>query len=68
MVSIAVFCECLLGYSERRAEGSGKRLFLLPLIVSVSFFLIAEIDSPSTGLIRILPQNLESVSSSLGAD
>jgi hypothetical protein len=43
-------------------------LFLvLPLAVSVSFFLIADIDSPRQGLIRVEPQNLMSLSQSLHA-
>jgi hypothetical protein len=37
----------------------------LPLAVSISFFLIADIDSPRRGLIRVLPQNLVSISQSL---
>ena len=44
MAAIAVFCNLLLGYVSHK---SGSLLFLaLTLAVSVSFFLIAEIDSP----------------------
>jgi hypothetical protein len=35
--------------------------------VSISFFLIADIDSPRGGLIRVLPQNLMHLSQSLDA-
>jgi lipopolysaccharide export LptBFGC system permease protein LptF len=60
MVVIAIFCNMLLGYDSRR---SGTVLFLvLPLAVSISFFLIADIDSPRQGLIRVVPQNLLSLS------
>ena len=38
---------------------------MVPFLVSVAFFLIAEIDSPRTGVIRVLPQNLISLSQSL---
>ena len=63
MVSIAVCCNLLLGYGARR---HGALLFLiLPLAVSISFFLIADIDSPRRGLIRVQPQNLISLSQSL---
>lgn len=31
---------------------------IMPLIVSISFTLIADIDSPRNGLIRVKPQNL----------
>ena len=37
-----------------------KRLFL-PSIVVVAFFLIADIDSPRHGIIRVVPQNLEAL-------
>jgi hypothetical protein len=55
MALIAVSCNFLLGYGERRATWL---LFILPVIVSISFFLIADIDSPRAGMIRVLPQNL----------
>jgi hypothetical protein len=40
---------------------------VLPLLVSISFFLIADIDSPRGGLIRVQPQNLLSFAQSLKA-
>jgi hypothetical protein len=61
MASIAIYCDYLIGYTTRRPEGNGKRFFVLPLIVSTSFFLIADIDSPRGGVIRVHPHNLESV-------
>jgi hypothetical protein len=39
----------------------------LPLAVSISFFLIADIDSPRAGVIRIQPQNLYVLAESLKA-
>jgi hypothetical protein len=51
----------------RRAQKEGRLLFVLPLVVSVSFFLIADIDSPRSGLIRVQPQNLVSLAQSLQA-
>lgn len=38
---------------------------ILPLAVSISFFLIADIDSPRGGVIRIQPQNLYALAQSL---
>ena len=55
MGMIAIACNLLLGYGEHRTIWF---LLVLPVIVSISFFLIADIDSPRTGLIRNLPQNL----------
>jgi len=40
-------------------------LALLPLAVSMSFFLIADIDSPRGGIIRVNPQNLSILAQSL---
>ncbi|HLW89547.1 MAG TPA: hypothetical protein VKR57_13715 [Terriglobales bacterium] len=59
---IAVCCNLLLGYSASRMS---MLLMVLPLVASVSFFLIADIDSPRAGLIRVRPQNLASLSQSL---
>jgi hypothetical protein len=63
MIAIAIFCNLLIGYSAHR---KGIVLFLvLPLALSISFFLISDIDSPRGGVIRVRPQNLESLAQSL---
>jgi hypothetical protein len=65
MVAIAIFCNLLIGYTFHRR---GLRVILvLPLAVSISFFLIADIESPRHGLIRVVPQNLMALSDSLRA-
>jgi hypothetical protein len=65
MAAIAICCNLLIGYGVRRAQKESILLFVLPLVVSISFFLIADIDSPRAGLIRVQPQNLLSLSQSL---
>jgi hypothetical protein len=65
VIAIAVFCNLLVGYISH--ERPRFLLVVLPLAVSISFFLIAEIDSPRHGLIRVVPQNLISLSQSLNA-
>ncbi len=63
MVAIAVFGTLLIGVGAHRAN-----VFLtlaLPLVISVAFFLIADLDSPRRGLIRTRPLNLISLSGSL---
>jgi hypothetical protein len=65
MVAIAICCNILIGYSSRRIETKAPRYFVLPLIVAISFFLIADIDSPRGGVIRVHPQNLTSLAQSL---
>ena len=63
MTSIAVFCNVLIGYGSHETRRS--LLFILPLLVSLSFMLIADIDSPRGGLIRVKPRNLVSLAQSL---
>lgn len=57
MITIAIFCNILIGYI---AHHRGTLLFIvLPLVLSISFLLIADIDSPRGGLILVQPQNLK---------
>jgi hypothetical protein len=65
MIAIAICCNLLIGYGARRPEAKAIRLIVLPLVVSISFLLIADIDSPRGGIIRVKPQNLMSLSQSL---
>jgi|SRR5579872_642802 len=63
LVTISVFCNLLIGYGVRLKS---ELLFLiLPVVLSVSLFLIADIDSPRRGVIHIRAQNLESLAESL---
>ena len=64
---IAVFCNFLFGYTARHAERRYKLFLVLPLIVAISFFLIADLDSPRHGVIRVSPRNLMSLSRSMRA-
>jgi hypothetical protein len=66
MVAIAVCSNLLVGYGARRARTGLIQLLVLPLILSIAFFLIADIDSPRRGLIRLHPQNLTSFAQSFG--
>lgn len=63
MFLIAIFANLMLGYGIRHLQP--VLLVVLPLVVSISFFLIADIDSPRRGVIRVHPQNLESLRLSL---
>jgi hypothetical protein len=65
MAFIAVCANAMLGHSFRQSQRKKELLFVLPLILSVSFFLIADIDSPRRGFIHVSPQNLISLSYSL---
>jgi hypothetical protein len=63
MALMAISCNLLVGYSERRKGQS--LLFILPFVISVAFFLIADLDSPRGGAIRVHPQNLLAASQSM---
>jgi hypothetical protein len=65
MFAIAICCCVLIGYGARGAERKTALFLVLPLLVAISFFLIADIDSPRGGIIRVKPQNLESLAHSL---
>lgn len=63
LIMISIFCNLLIGYVAR---GKGAFLFLiLPITLSISLFLIADIDSPRGGVIRVQPQNLDRLAESL---
>ena len=63
VITISIFCNLLVGYV---AHGRSAFLFLiLPIALSISLFLIADIDSPVAGVIRVQPQNLQTLAESL---
>jgi hypothetical protein len=62
---IATVCNLLLGYRER---STGLLVLLVvPVVSSIAFFLIADIDSPRGGVIRVIPHNLIAVSQAMNA-
>jgi hypothetical protein len=65
MVAIAICSNALLGFGARDAQRESKLLLILPLVAATAFFLIADIDSPRGGPIRVHPQNLLNLASSL---
>ena len=61
---IAIAANLMVGYGARQR---GSLFFALPVVGSIAFMLVADIDSPRGGIIRILPQNLLALSQSLEA-
>lgn len=62
---ISIFCNILVGYS---AHDRSPRLFLvLPVVLCVTLFFIADMDKPRRGIIHVHPENLETLSVSLGS-
>jgi hypothetical protein len=65
MAVMAISCNALVGYGERR---KGELfLFVLPIVISLALFLIADLDSPHGGIIRVHPQNLLAALQSMGS-
>jgi len=67
MAAIAVCGNILVGFGARHFGYEAAFLLILPLALSISFFLIADIESPRGGLIRVNPENLISLADSLRA-
>ncbi len=66
MAAIALCSNILFGYRSRSGGRAGALALVLPLVVSIAFLLIADIDAPRHGLIHVNPQNLQSLAQSLG--
>jgi hypothetical protein len=64
LAAISVGCNLLIGYGAHRTS---FLFVVLPLAVSLSFFLIADVESPRGGVIRVQPQNLMKLSQTLRA-
>ena len=63
MATLGICCSLLIGYGSHK---KGILLFtVLPFLVSIAFVLIADIDSPRSGVIHVAPQNLISLAQSL---
>jgi hypothetical protein len=65
MIAIAICSNLLVGYGARSARAKSTLLFVLPLVLSISLLLLADIDSPRSGFIHVAPQNLVSRSQAL---
>lgn len=63
MILIAMGSNFMIGFGAHSTRPN--TLLILPLVVSTSFLLLADLDSPRGGLIQVAPHNLECVSRSL---
>jgi hypothetical protein len=64
LVLIALGANVTLGFGLKRFNAL---LLVVPLAASVSFFLIADIDSPRGGVVQVAPDNLNRLAKSLNA-
>ncbi len=62
MIVLSIGCCVLIGFGAQRRR---PLLSVFPFLIAVSFFFIADIDSPRRGIIHVPPQNLISLSQSL---
>jgi hypothetical protein len=58
MGTIATLCNLMFGLRASQLKTHQGMLLILPLVLSVAFLLIADIDSPRGGYIHVRPQNL----------
>ena len=58
---IAIFASIAVGFSAATFSANRTLFLSIPLVVSASFFLIADIDGPRHGIIKVLPVNLISL-------
>ncbi len=64
MVIIALCCNALIGFAARDVK-SRRPLVILPMVLAIAIILLADLDSPRGGIIRVRPMNLMSLDGSL---
>ena len=65
LIAIGLFANLLVGFATKPSRSGKLLLLVLPLVISISFFLISDMDSPRGGVIRVPPRDLISLSQSL---
>jgi hypothetical protein len=64
MGAIAICCNFLIGSAAHDAKAR-RPLIVLPIVLGIAFMLLADLDSPRGGIIRVHPQNLRSLQESI---
>jgi hypothetical protein len=65
MALIAILSNLVIGYGALQRDFLSIPPLVLPLVVSISLLLIADLDSPHGGVIQVVPHNLLSLADSL---
>ena len=65
MAAIAICANLIVGFGARNFKKNIALFMIFPFVIAISFFLIADIDSPRGGVIRIEPRNLLELKNSL---
>jgi hypothetical protein len=63
LAAIALGCNFLVGIGASKLTTKQGLMLVLPLVIALAFGLIADIDSPRGGLIRVSPQKLAGLES-----
>jgi hypothetical protein len=64
MWAIAICCNLMIGFYLRPKDPKSIR-FVMPVVIAVALLLIADIDAPRRGIIRVNPQNLISLTDAI---
>ncbi len=67
MTAIAICANLLVGFGARNFKKNIVLFMIFPFVIAVSFFLIADIDSPRSGVIRIEARNLITLKNALNS-
>ncbi|WP_370623160.1 hypothetical protein [Polynucleobacter sp. UK-Mo-2m-Kol15] len=67
MAAIAVGANILVGFGARNFKHNVGLFMIFPTMIAIAFFLIADIDSPRGGVIRIDPRNLIDLKQSISS-
>jgi hypothetical protein len=62
---IAIACNLLVGFVAKDVN-SKRPMIIFPIVIAVAIMLLADLDSPRGGIIRVHPQNLLSLQELLG--
>jgi hypothetical protein len=65
MIMISICANILAGYGRHSITMARRLLLIFPVFIAVTLAYIADIDSPRHGIIRVAPQNLIALSTSL---
>lgn len=65
LITFAFFTNMLIGYNIRGTKGRNWLMLILPILTTLSLFIIADIDTPGEGVINFSPTNLLSIKQDL---
>jgi hypothetical protein len=60
--NVSAYNRGMMGYRTPNIDRTrAKLLVVLPIVISIAFMLVADIDTPRHGIVRVSPQNLTSL-------